>query len=36
MTDEVYTVEQLIDYADQALLHAKKTGRNRVVLWPIQ
>ncbi len=35
LTEDVSTVEQLIDNADQALLYAKNTGRNRVAIWPM-
>ena len=31
--DDATALEQTLEYADQALLRAKKLGRNRVVLW---
>ncbi len=34
-SDQTINVEQLIDNADQALLKSKKTGRNRVTIWPL-
>jgi diguanylate cyclase (GGDEF)-like protein len=33
LSPNIQNVEQLVDCADQALLHAKSTGRNRVVIW---
>jgi diguanylate cyclase (GGDEF)-like protein/PAS domain S-box-containing protein len=33
LSPNIENVEQLVDCADQALLQAKSTGRNRVVIW---
>jgi diguanylate cyclase (GGDEF)-like protein/PAS domain S-box-containing protein len=33
LNSDIKKIDQLIDCADQALLNAKKMGRNRVVIW---
>ena len=35
MTEGMERIEQLIYRADQALLHSKRMGRNRVSIWPL-
>jgi diguanylate cyclase (GGDEF)-like protein len=33
LTPEVACIEELLNYADDSLYHAKNSGRNRVVAW---